>query len=420
MTTKLSWTDAQRAEIAEELHRILNDARFASSQRCVTLLRYLVEHTLEGNLESVKERTLGIDVYGRLTDYDSNADPIVRRTAREIRKRLELHYRNPEYRSSVRIQLVTGSYVPQFDFESKGSAAKADESRESSEPLPQREPDVQPPEIDKSLIQRGRWRRLLLSGAAILLVSGSLFGAYHSDFGRPTSYIVWKPFLDPKQDLIVCVSDRDEVSDSSTSSGAEPRAEGSSAGSSGSSFNAGRPYTLPRILYMDSNVAFQISGWFSARGKSASLRPYSWLKLREFREKPVVSIGGFNNPWSLMFLSKLRYSLHADRAIGERWIEDRQNPSKRDWKVDGSPEQSNVDYALISRYWDSETGQWVMVLSGLGPYGTEAAANLLTAPSLNVLLPRNLRSARNFQIVLKVVVVGGSAGSPQILAVHAW
>ncbi len=420
MTTKHSWTDAQCAEIAEELDCILTDARFASSQRCVTLLRYLVEHALAGNLESVKERTLGIDVYGRQSDYDSNADPIVRRTAREIRKRLELHYRNPEYKSHVRIHLMTGSYVPQFDFESQELAEPENECKELSEPLPEREPVVQHPVIDISLAQRGRWRGWLLSGAAILLVCGSLFVAFHSDLWRPTGFLIWKPFLDPKQDLIVCVSDRDEVLDTSTSSGAEPRAEGSAAGESGYSFSAGRPYTLPRILFMDSNVAFQIAGWISARGKTASLRPYSWLKLREFREKPVVSIGGFNNPWSLMFLSKLRYSLHADQAIGERWIEDSQNPSKRDWKIDGSPEHSNVDYALISRYWDSETGQWVMVLSGLGPYGTEAAANLLTASSLNVLLPRNLRSARNFQIVLRVVVIGGSAGSPQILSVHTW
>jgi hypothetical protein len=79
-----------------------------------------------------------------------------------------------------------------------------------------------------------------------------------------------------------------------------------------------------------------------------------------------------------------------------------------------------VDYGLITRYWDAETGGWVMVLSGLGPYGSEAATDLVTGPQADKLLPASLRSAKNFQIVLKTAVVDGSSGPPQVLAVYTW
>ena len=52
------------------------------------LLRYVVEQTLSGNEENLKERTLGVEVFRRSPDYDTNLDPVVRLSAGEVRKRL--------------------------------------------------------------------------------------------------------------------------------------------------------------------------------------------------------------------------------------------------------------------------------------------------------------------------------------------
>src|SRR6516164_8145469 len=82
-----NWTNAQRFAISEELERILNDPIFSGSKRCVDLLRSLTEHVLAGNYDSLKERSLGVEVFGRDATYDTAADPIVRRFANEIRKR---------------------------------------------------------------------------------------------------------------------------------------------------------------------------------------------------------------------------------------------------------------------------------------------------------------------------------------------
>jgi hypothetical protein len=76
------------AAIREQLERILADPLFKHSKRYPNLLRYIVERTLDGATADLKERTLGVVVFGREPTYDTSADPIVRLTAGEIRKRI--------------------------------------------------------------------------------------------------------------------------------------------------------------------------------------------------------------------------------------------------------------------------------------------------------------------------------------------
>src|SRR5262249_24830030 len=78
------------------------------------LLRYVVERTLDGHHGELKERTLGIEVFGRQPDYDTNLDPVVRTTAAEIRKRLAQYYQDPLHEFELRIDLPLGSYVGTF------------------------------------------------------------------------------------------------------------------------------------------------------------------------------------------------------------------------------------------------------------------------------------------------------------------
>jgi len=58
--------------IREQLDRLLLHQTFRNSKRYPALLRYVVEHTLKGNVEQLKERTLGIEVFGRELDYDNH------------------------------------------------------------------------------------------------------------------------------------------------------------------------------------------------------------------------------------------------------------------------------------------------------------------------------------------------------------
>jgi len=81
-------TPDEKQAVLEELHRILESATFHSSPRCQEFLRYIVEHTVEGSAELLKERNIGVDVFHRSPSYEPNADSIVRVRATEVRKRL--------------------------------------------------------------------------------------------------------------------------------------------------------------------------------------------------------------------------------------------------------------------------------------------------------------------------------------------
>lgn len=100
-------------EIREHLDEVLASDEFASSRRSSELLRHLVERALAGDVESLKERLLGVEIFHRRSDYNTSTDAIVRVTANDVRRRLTNFYADhPAH--LMRISLPLGSYVPDF------------------------------------------------------------------------------------------------------------------------------------------------------------------------------------------------------------------------------------------------------------------------------------------------------------------
>jgi hypothetical protein len=100
--------------VRSELDRVLASPEFRASKRCQDFLAFVVERTLAGLPDSLKERTIGIEVFGRPTSYDTSVDGIVRINASEVRKRLAIYYAESNRTSQYRISLPVGSYVPVF------------------------------------------------------------------------------------------------------------------------------------------------------------------------------------------------------------------------------------------------------------------------------------------------------------------
>jgi hypothetical protein len=100
--------------VREQLERLLRDPLFAHSKRYPALLRYVVEKSLCGEDADLKERTIGVEAFGRTPNYDTNADTIVRVAAGEIRRRLAQYYYCAGHEEELRIELNSGSYVPEF------------------------------------------------------------------------------------------------------------------------------------------------------------------------------------------------------------------------------------------------------------------------------------------------------------------
>src|ERR1700683_1387205 len=107
-------TSVSAEAVREELSRVLACHEFRSSKRSQDFLRYVVEHTLAGHADMLKERTIGIEVFGRSTSYEPSDDATVRVKAGDVRKRLGLYYAEHGAQNPVRIELPSGTYVPEF------------------------------------------------------------------------------------------------------------------------------------------------------------------------------------------------------------------------------------------------------------------------------------------------------------------
>src|ERR1700735_1615391 len=95
----------KRSEVAAQRERLLENSHFSHSRRFPSFLRFIVQEELEGRGDQLKERTLGVEVFGRDASYDTTSDPIVRVTAAEIRKRIAQYYQEPGHANELRISL---------------------------------------------------------------------------------------------------------------------------------------------------------------------------------------------------------------------------------------------------------------------------------------------------------------------------
>lgn len=107
-------THEQVASVRRALQSVLSSSAFAGSKQCQLLLRLAVERCLAGDLESLTEPVIGLEMFGVTAGYDNSNEAVVRVRATEVRKRLAQYYTEAKQTPQVRIELPSGSYVPEF------------------------------------------------------------------------------------------------------------------------------------------------------------------------------------------------------------------------------------------------------------------------------------------------------------------
>jgi Tol biopolymer transport system component len=149
---------AEQADtVRRALELVISSDAFAGSKRCQDFLRLVVKHALAGELDALRERMIGVEMFGRPADYDTSNDAIVSVRATEVRKRLAQYYREAAITPVVRIELPPGSYIPEFHWSLPSSV-----NEEIGTTVPPR-------------TATPRWRRAPALAIAAFLVSASLF-----------------------------------------------------------------------------------------------------------------------------------------------------------------------------------------------------------------------------------------------------
>jgi Tol biopolymer transport system component len=162
------------AEVRTCLERVLRSAEFERAGRVRLLLQYLVEQSLAGHADSLKESLIGIDVFGRDPGYDPKTEPVVRVTVGRLRSKLESYYQREGRNDAIRIAIPKGTYVPGF-------SATHQETAAAPAPPARRRPTA----------------RLLIGAAIVLLVAGSV-GFRLATLASPPLFDNLHPFVTGK------------------------------------------------------------------------------------------------------------------------------------------------------------------------------------------------------------------------------
>ncbi len=101
-------------ELKAAVDAICKGPTFRTSAKSCQFLRYIVQHTLDGKVDELKERLIGIVLLGRQTSYDTGSDAGVRVRANDVRKRLAAYYAANSSELEFTLDLPAGSYVPRF------------------------------------------------------------------------------------------------------------------------------------------------------------------------------------------------------------------------------------------------------------------------------------------------------------------
>lgn len=385
------------ALIREQLRRILSHPLFTNSKRYPVLLAYTVEQTLDGNAGELKERTIGIQAFGREPNYDVSLDPVVRIAAAEVRKRLIQYYYNSDHARELVIELPVGSYVPSFrdpvaleTTAAPGSISVRKTELSSEDLAAWRDVDRAP----SGLTARHR----IYIAIALIFAAFIGFSIRHVSLPRPPSNLerFWEPITANSSRITYCVGDRQ----------------------SGTENNPTGELNLSDVITLARSIGPAVLGKSTFRVVSALDTGFSQL-----REGPVVLIGAYNNPWTLRITQDLPFGFESDNQVHK--IVDHQDPLKRSWTYQWQVPNTELaqDYAIVSRIHDNVTGEPVIILAGILAEGTETASEVVSNPEyLNAMLEKAPKDwdKKNLEAVIETHVIEGHPGPPTVIAVETW
>lgn len=387
------------AAVREELNRVLLGHEFRTSKRSQEFLRFVVENTLAGHADILKERTIGIEVFARPTSYDPSEDATVRVKAGEVRKRLGIYYSGEGAANPLRIELPAGTYIPEFR---RADSIAAGEHGLASLPAVHEETNGAAPSAVRTP------RRTWLRWSAVLALCAIGAGVWAWRIKPPATPLdqFWAPVLQGSAPVSVCAAFVPLL-------GRDPEKPPTHAGE----------LTLFKDQFVgggDLIAVSRLSALLTRRQRAYHVRIGNETSLHDLQAAPAIMVGYSLTHWKEIS-RELRFFIDGSRnPIG---ITD--NGAATNWVLPNLPPDLHTteDYAIVSRVFHPDTHAMLVEIAGITQYGTDAASDLVTNADL---MTEALRGAptdwrkKNLQLVLHVKVISGAPSSPRVVASHYW
>ncbi len=413
-------SDGDLKNVRDQLERILDDPHFKVSKRYTRFLRFAVEETLSGNSDGMKERSIGIAVFDRKVDYDTNSDSIVRVAASEVRKRLAQYYDSPGRDQELRIELPPGSYSVEFRLARHhyGEATNVVESYRS--------PSLESESVARSEVTsdrndtptRGRRSQRILIYTLVLAAAclgGALFERLlHSPPTEPEALtVLWGPVIEKTDSVLICVGQVNAQF---------PRAISESAQTA----VATEPVFSPDILLVrDATSAARVSAVIGRIGGNPRMLGTASTNFTDLQSTSGVLLGAFNNPWTLRLQAPLRYQFVRNATDQTYDIVDTKHPDSRLYQIDRTKpySQSTQDYGIVARFLSPTTERETIIIAGIGANGTLAATSMATDERFFGELVRSVgknAAKKNIEILVTTQIIDNRTGPPKVLDVQYW
>ncbi len=420
----------QTAAVKTELTAILASDSFSSSNRCRDFLEFVVKRALAGDYESLTERFIGVELFGRAVNYETATDSIVRVRANDVRRRLAQYYSGQHSAKPVKIDLIAGGYIPEFHWKTED---KVDPSSGLGSSVPNTSfsaPLILDPhhlttgsESERSHVANDhrRSRIFLWSCAMIAAVVAALLALnlarQPDNFDR-----FWSPVLKASSVpvLVLPTTDTLQLQPGVMKLYGQLKPGGSMTLGWGDVQDFHNWHTSLPVLQATLSVALALQ----RKGQVPLVRMGTDLKRDELRGHPIIAIGSFSNPWTQENVSGLRFTF--DRGASDNEpprIGDARNPN-HSWSLASIyPEPQKKDYAIVTRTFDPVTREPFVSLAGLHSFGNQIAGEFVSQESSWNEVARRAPvgwEKMNLQVVLEADIIGTTPSSPKIVDVYFW
>ena len=441
-----------------ELRRIITSRHFRSSKRSRQFIEYVVEQKLLGNESFIKERLIGIEVFGRKNNYSTGDDPVVRVQAGEVRRRLELYQAESQNVDGVWIDLSTGSYVPVFRSRQAAVTVEAPTagslmSQESStaanseaahilatvpvdstfppHPISSRQMLFMPgAEVSvKPLLSA----RMVVFSLLLLLIGGAIGYVIRTPEHVTTAVSkFWGPVLSSQKSIVISLgrpfvyAPSARLFEEYAKNHPGAFAKGVDRHNQFLPLDGSTPLQWSDLIPVSSSgpaiggvrAGMILTSFLGRFGKPVNVRFGDEGSFLESRDSPAIIVGAINNHWTTDLDKDFHFGIHDNNSY--QYIAEA--GTDRIWRTEYS-DRGTKDYALITREPTGSTGQFLLKVAGLEDGGTEAACELVTNPEMLQSVVRGLPphwETKNLQILIATDVIGRKAGPPQVVAVHVW
>ena len=447
-TTKVIETEADFASLQQHLKEIIEGAAFKGSHRSGQFLTYIVEQSISGHLDALKERIIGVNLFGRSPSYDTGEDAIVRVTASDVRKRLLQHYGKYGSTSEWRISLPSGSYIPEISREPQSIADLKNSIASHQEPnaaqlLPAAMPQVSGsvpaivlrPEITKASDSAGtRWRLLSLLLVGLNLATWGIFWL-HSSRPAASPFLLWSAFFRSQRPTQLIASDPN-IAEIQGLTGAPL----SLSDYANQQYIPNAASLSPQLISLckeilrgdkaaavDTRIIASVAELAQAASNKINVHVARDIRLPNlYTDDNLILLGSpRSNPWSAVFNDQLDFRFAFDSQSQQEVIRNVHPhsgepsayvPTAKGWATGQS-------FATISFLQNPGKDGQVLLLAGANAEGTEAAGELVTnrqrlSAALRQCGISSASPVTHFQLLLRLNTMAGSPSNVDVVACH--